>query len=54
MIWDTMTGREALTLRGHTGKPFTLAFSADGRRLASAGNDGKVKVWDTSSLAAAP
>lgn len=35
-IWDTLTGRNLLTLRGHTLPIFSLCFSSDGRLLASA------------------
>ncbi len=35
------------TLRGHTSPVSSLAFSADGRRLASMSGDDIVRVWDT-------
>ena len=50
-IWDASTGRPVLTLPGHAGGVFRLAYRPpDGRHLASTGvNDGKVRVWDTST-----
>jgi WD40 repeat protein/DNA-binding SARP family transcriptional activator/energy-coupling factor transporter ATP-binding protein EcfA2 len=38
--------RVQLTLRGHTGNVFSIAFSADGKRLATASSDKTAKVWD--------
>ncbi|HLJ94978.1 MAG TPA: serine/threonine-protein kinase, partial [Gemmataceae bacterium] len=39
---------ERLTLRGHTQPPTSLAYSADGKSLASAAGS-EVKVWDLAS-----
>jgi WD40 repeat protein len=45
-VWDTTTGQETLTLQGHTDQVMSVAFSLNGKRLASASRDGTVKVWD--------
>lgn len=45
-LWDVATGQELFTLEGHQGDIHTLAFSPDGKLLASASADTKVKIWD--------
>lgn len=53
-LWNAQTGRLLYTLRGHTDMVPILAFSHDGRRLASgvaaqAPNASEIKVWDVNS-----
>ena len=48
-IWDALTGKQLLNLRGHTGAVHQITFSPDGKLLASASNDGTARLWDTTS-----
>ena len=48
-VWDTQTGSELNSLAGHNNIVNGLAFSRDGRMLASGGFDSTIKLWDLSS-----
>jgi WD40 repeat protein len=50
--WDLATGKALYADNfgeGHTQSVVALVFSADGKRLLSGGEDGSVRLWDTTS-----
>jgi len=52
-LWDTATGKELLTLKGHLGDVASVTFSPDGKRLVSGSegysgrSDNTIKLWGT-------
>jgi RNA polymerase sigma factor (sigma-70 family) len=49
ILWDVSTGKKLRTFAGHTQHVLEVAFSPDGKTLATAGGDGEVKLWDVST-----
>jgi WD40 repeat protein/uncharacterized caspase-like protein len=48
-LWDVASGREIGAIKGHGRGVSKVAFSRDGKLLASGGTDSTIKLWDVST-----
>jgi WD40 repeat protein len=46
-VWDAVSGEERANLTGHAGPVFGVAVGPDGTSMASCGDDGAVRIWDS-------
>jgi len=45
-VWDAPSAKELRSFKAHEGQVASLAFSQDGKRLATASSDKTFKIWD--------
>ncbi|HEV8202976.1 MAG TPA: caspase family protein, partial [Pyrinomonadaceae bacterium] len=48
-LWDVASGREIGAISGHGRGVSKVAFSRDGKLLASGGSDSTIKIWDVAT-----
>ena len=53
-VWDVATGRAVARMSGHAGRVMDAVFSPDGQVLLTAGDEGVVKLWETSGETRSP
>jgi WD40 repeat protein len=48
--WDISSGRGITTFTGHSAQVVSIAWSPNGKRLASAALDGEAHIWNPETV----
>jgi WD40 repeat protein len=48
-VWDVLTGKHSYVYHGHSDTVAAIAWSSDGRFIASASANQSVQVWDAAT-----
>ncbi|PYS33462.1 MAG: hypothetical protein DMF75_09325 [Acidobacteria bacterium] len=49
VFWDTSSGQQIGAIKGHGKGVTSVAFSRDGKLIASSSTDNTIKIWDMAS-----
>jgi WD40 repeat protein len=48
-LWDVVTGQQIGSLDTHSGQVYSVAFSPDGKTLATGDDSGAARLWDVAA-----